>query len=596
MGDLFLGTVNFGPVKQAIARQTRAVGATVGLAQTGLQIFNLFEDTKFSEFLGDKSDLSAEYQSKVLAAVNSGAIRPDETGQILYEEPLLGDPSQGMIPSPAKSLREDYLESVQRLADKYPRNSKIQKYVESTSQEEANIVVLKAQQAVVEKYSRQREQDFADRLYPQAVQQSIAQGNEKPLRDLVIASDWIGTERQERMLEIGTSEIAQGTRRQGIRDLVRDEGLSAGSSDIQEMLSSGEITETQADELRKVAQNSATSAGLAWTDAARASFDGLMDEMTPEAAAREATETVPQPYRAQASSVLIAERNIAIQDADREADETFEDFYANNARNPSMILQQLYGAGRVGMSADTFRTWEARTQSLIRNAGDKAFASDRLALNELYLMSEDPGVSHDEVRRKVVEFLNADRLTDDDARLYTKESLRIKGDISQGYSGATSLLSGVIKTLITKANTAAEIEEIYSIEGQLGATLLQWFNSGKYSDEVGADGHSDLEKAISRELGKHYPRFAEGIREFFGGPLAPKPPELGQPRERVPEPVAPRSTTAIGDIFQSKFGAIRSRDTQGNIEAFLDENNVWHGSSDGGSTWYRWQDGAWVNE
>ena len=206
MGDgLFLGTVNFGPLKQAISTKARHRGAILDAAQTGLKIFDLVQDTKFSEFQGKYSDLYADYKSKMIAAVENGELVPDENGQIVYDSPLLGDPSQGMIGSQAKNLKEDFLEQVEGMSGDYRRDKKVKRFVQSTAREAANVVTLEAQQAIVRKYSRQREANFSDRSFPQAVQQSIAQMSHGPLRDLIMASDWLGSERQNQLMEIGIS-------------------------------------------------------------------------------------------------------------------------------------------------------------------------------------------------------------------------------------------------------------------------------------------------------------------------------------------------------------------------------------------------------
>ena len=614
MGKLFLGEVNFSPVKQAISRQTQAVGAAIGLAKTGLQIFSLFQDTKFSEFQGDYSDLYAEYQSKIIAGVNNGSIVPDETGQIVFEEALLGDPTQGMIPSPAKSLREDFLEQVGGLAEKYPRNSKVRKFVESTAQDAANVVALKAQQAVVEKYARQREVDFAERLYPQVVDQAIAKAtlhegpptleDMKPVRDLIIASDWIGAERQGALLEIAKSEVTQGKRRQDVRDLVRNEGLSAGSTSIQEMLSSGEITETQADELRKVVENSATSATLFWIESARAAFDGLTNEESLTTSANEATENVPAAYRTPARNALITEHRIAIEDADRTADENFEDFFAENVRDPFKIEKELNGPGRVGMRADTYRTWQARTESLKRNAGTN-FVSDPLALNELFMMSQiETETTQAEVRDKIVEFLNANRIDSEDANRNLNRSFAAKKLGSDGYRAAANMLEGSMKRILVKANTTEELESALAVQGQLSAQLQKVFKSDEQSDVIDSSGHSDIERWMSRKLTEQYSRGILGgkLLEDLGFIGPPKPglsqtPGVVIPDE-IPLPVVQQPTATTDDVFRSRFGEIRASDntTQPGLEARLDENNVWHGSTDGGRTWMRLQDGEWVSE
>lgn len=346
MAELFLGTIDYGPVYRAlnVKSQVRRAGlgltqAALGLgsdvAEAGIKVYELFEDTRFAEFQGKAAEEYRDFESKIIAGVKNRWIRPNEQGQIVYDE--ITAAGEG-LESSAKSLAETYQYKLEELAKGYKGNRKVQKYLQTTAKDMAAALLVKAQEAVLEQTIQERETTFAKQNYPEAIKQSIEQETTKPLRDLILASPWLGPERQNDLLRVGEKQVWFGINRLAVKRMAQEQGPEAALAYVDEQEKTGKFTAEEADDLRKGATDTGRTTLSADAKAATDAFDRDVARLGPEGAYQATIAGLRPSTRAEVTRVLEAHKAAWVKRRSDTATEALQGYFAQHANDPADVL------------------------------------------------------------------------------------------------------------------------------------------------------------------------------------------------------------------------------------------------------------------
>jgi hypothetical protein len=467
MPDLFLGTVDYGPLYRALNQRQQSTQAALGLAgdilSFGKQVYELFEDTRFAEFQGRFSDVYTGFRSKVTAGVDSGAIHPNEQGQIVYDERIMSGRTVGAeeIGSVAKTLEEDFETAVGELAAEYRGNRKVQAFAKSNVKDFANGLIAKAQEEALAKYQGQREAIFKEKNYPEAIKQSIEQGRMEPFRDLISASGWLGSARQNALIEAGEKQVMFGIERRSAKYMAMEKGPEETLTWIDSQEASGYFTSDQANDLRKAAVD--TGRAVLGTDAKTTvdAFDRDVQRLGPEGAFSSVSAVLRPSTKPDVEKILQAHKDAYVERRSKAATEAIQGYFAKNSRDPSGVLTHFLDPANgysEAMDETRWRIWHNFLQSEVDalTRGPKIMSARELDFRKSFYW--DSAVTDENLGKLLVDYVKQGRLQEAEAgNVLTDIPKRKNGimfrEITTGHARIDSRADGEIRKLGAKPDT-----------------------------------------------------------------------------------------------------------------------------------------------